>query len=63
MGHQERFPQTRMSAGCGFRKETIVGMRRNERDAPRPDLRATSFRLPHPLRVSDAGPTRAFDPV
>ena len=28
-GHEERFPQTRMSAGCGFRKETIVGMRRN----------------------------------
>jgi hypothetical protein len=34
MGHEERFPQTRMSAGCGFRKETIVGMRRNGRDAP-----------------------------
>jgi hypothetical protein len=35
-GHEERFPQTRMSAGCGFRKETIVGMRRNGRDAPIP---------------------------
>jgi hypothetical protein len=36
MGHEERFPQTRMSAGCGFRKETIVGMRRNARDAAKP---------------------------
>jgi hypothetical protein len=35
-GHEERFPQTRMSAGCGFRKETIVGMRRNARDAAKP---------------------------
>ena len=33
-GHEERFPPTRLSAGCGFRKETIAGMRRNERDAP-----------------------------
>ena len=36
MGHEERFPPTRLSAGCGFRKETIAGMRRNERDAPIP---------------------------
>jgi hypothetical protein len=33
-GHEERFPPTRLSDGCGFRKETIVGMRRNGRDAP-----------------------------
>jgi hypothetical protein len=33
-GHEERFPPTRLSAGCGFRKETIAGMRRNGRDAP-----------------------------
>jgi hypothetical protein len=33
--HEERFPPTRLSAGfCGFRKETIAGMRRNGRDAP-----------------------------
>jgi hypothetical protein len=32
-GHEERFPPTRLSAGCGFRKETIAGMRRNGRDA------------------------------
>jgi hypothetical protein len=38
VGHEERFPQTRMSAGCGFRKETIVGMRRNGRDAPIADV-------------------------
>jgi len=34
MGHEERFPPTRLSAGCGFRKETIAGSRGNERDAP-----------------------------
>ena len=34
MGHEERFPPTKLSAGCGFRKETIAGMRRNGRDAP-----------------------------
>jgi 8-oxo-dGTP pyrophosphatase MutT (NUDIX family) len=30
----------RVSAGCGFRKETIAGMRRNRRDAPILDLPA-----------------------
>jgi hypothetical protein len=40
MGHEERFPPTRLSAGCEFRKETIAGMRRNGRDAPIPDLPA-----------------------
>jgi hypothetical protein len=35
VGHEERFPPTRLSAGCGFRKETIAGMRRNGRDAPK----------------------------
>ena len=34
LGHEERFPPTRLSAGCGFREETIAGMRRNGRDAP-----------------------------
>jgi hypothetical protein len=38
VGHEERFPPTRLSAGCGFRKETIAGMRRNGRDAPIPAL-------------------------
>ena len=33
-GHEERFPPPRLIAGCGFRKETIAGMRRHERDAP-----------------------------
>jgi hypothetical protein len=32
-GHQERFPSTRVNVGCGFRKETIAGVRRNGRDA------------------------------
>jgi hypothetical protein len=27
MGHEERFPPTRLSAGYGFRKETIAGVR------------------------------------
>jgi hypothetical protein len=27
--HEERFPPTRLGVGCGFRKETIAGMRRN----------------------------------
>ena len=38
MGHEERFPPLRLSAGYGFRKETIAGMRCNGRDAPIPDL-------------------------
>jgi hypothetical protein len=41
-GHEERFPPTRLSAGCGFRKETIAGMRRNGRDAPLPAVRRTT---------------------
>jgi hypothetical protein len=39
LGHEERFPPTRLSAGYGFRKETIAGMRRNGRDAPFPVIR------------------------
>jgi hypothetical protein len=42
MGHEERFPPKRMSAGCGFRKKTIVGMRGNGRDAPLPAVRRTT---------------------
>jgi hypothetical protein len=34
MGHEERFPATRLGAGYGFRKETLAGTRRNGRDAP-----------------------------
>jgi hypothetical protein len=34
VGHEERFPMTWLSAGYGFRKETIAGMHRNGRDAP-----------------------------
>ena len=36
----QRFPPTRLSVGCGFRKETIAGMRRNGRDAPTADVPA-----------------------
>jgi hypothetical protein len=35
-GHEERFPATRLSARCGFRKETIAETRCNGRDAPIP---------------------------
>jgi hypothetical protein len=34
LGHEELFPPTRLSAGCGFRKETVAGICRNGRDAP-----------------------------
>jgi hypothetical protein len=33
-GHEERFAPPRLSARCGFRKETIAGISRNGRDAP-----------------------------
>ena len=29
MGHGERFPPPKLNAGCGLRKETIPGRRRN----------------------------------
>jgi hypothetical protein len=35
MGHEERFAPPRLSARCGFRKETIAGVSRNGRDAPK----------------------------
>jgi hypothetical protein len=40
VGHEERLPLTGLDAGCGFRKETIAGMRRNWRDGPIADLPA-----------------------
>src|SRR5271155_2440063 len=42
-GHEERFPSTRLSAGYGFRKETIAGVRHNGRDAPKPVLSETAL--------------------
>ena len=62
MGHEERFPPTRLSAGCGFRKETIVGMRRDGRDAPIADFPALTPKRggsdPEPpfTRPLDTGP-------
>ncbi len=47
-GYEERFPPTRLSAGCGFRKETIAGMRRNVRDAPIPAVRSVRSNLVTP---------------
>jgi hypothetical protein len=41
VGHEERFPPLRLSAGSGFKKETISGMRRNGRDAPIAAIRQT----------------------
>ena len=46
MGHEERFPPTRLSAGFGFRKETIAGMHRNGRDAPISLIPATPTKPP-----------------
>ena len=46
MGHEERFPPTRLSAGCGFRKETIAAMRRNGRDAPKAAVSANAIGPP-----------------
>ena len=42
MGHEERFPPTRLSAGYGFRKETFAELRRNGRDAPKAAVKPTS---------------------
>jgi hypothetical protein len=45
LGHEERFPPTRLNAGCGFRKVTIAGMRRNGRDEPKAvAVRTSKFR-------------------
>ena len=38
MGHEEWFPPPRLSAGCGFRKETIAGMLCNGEGAPIPAI-------------------------
>jgi hypothetical protein len=38
MGHEELFPPTKLSARCGFRKETIAETRGNGEVAPIPDL-------------------------
>jgi hypothetical protein len=46
IGHEERFQPTRLSAGFGFRKETIAGMRRNGRDAPIPAVPVKEIRPP-----------------
>ena len=46
MGHEERFPPPRLSAGYGFRKETIAGTRRNGRDAPIRVIPEVAIELP-----------------
>ena len=38
-GHEDQFPPPRLSAGCGFRKETFAGAHSNGRDAPIPAVR------------------------
>jgi hypothetical protein len=32
-GHFDPFPTPKLSAGCEFRKETVGGLSRNEKDA------------------------------
>src|SRR5215831_11158990 len=39
-------PLIGLSAGCGFRKETIAGIRGNERDAPTAVVRGTAIGPP-----------------
>jgi hypothetical protein len=34
VGQEERYPPTRLSAGCECRKETLAGSHRNGQDAP-----------------------------
>ena len=54
MGHEERFPLTRLSVGCEFSKETIAGMCGNGRDAPIPAVRLSWVERvkPDPYRPS-----------
>ena len=54
LGQEERFPSTRLSAGYGFRKETIAGARHNERDAPIPDVPALATKRGGALTVLKA---------
>jgi len=42
-GHEEWFPPIRLSAGYGFRTETIAGVRRKDEVAPIPDLPERRF--------------------
>jgi hypothetical protein len=42
-GHEDQFPPPRLSAGCGFRKETFAGAHGNGRDAPIPAIRGTEI--------------------
>jgi hypothetical protein len=42
-GHEGRFAWARLSAGCGFRKKTVAGTHRKERDAPTPVVRANTI--------------------
>jgi len=43
--HKELFPATRLSAGYGFRKETLAATRRNGRGAPIPAVRRWAKRI------------------
>jgi hypothetical protein len=38
LGHEDQFLPLSLSAGYGFRKETIAGTHGSEQDAPLPDL-------------------------
>jgi len=42
VGASERFPLPNLSGSCGFGSLALSGLRRNEEDAPRPDLCAAA---------------------
>jgi hypothetical protein len=44
-GHDERFPPSSLSTGCGFSKETFAGTRANEKDAPLATFRRAGGQL------------------
>jgi len=43
MANEERFTPPKLNAGCGFRQQTIAGMRRNGRDAPKAVIQVTAI--------------------
>ena len=43
MGHEDAFPRPRLNARCRFSQRIFAGTRGNGRDAPIPDLPASSW--------------------
>jgi hypothetical protein len=61
MGHEDAFPQPRLSARCRFRKKTITGMPRNGRDAPKPGVRLSWVERVKPTRSDHPLVARSID--